>query len=167
MCYISTYFEGHCWTVIFRIQVHQQASWATLRLIQMDQITGSYMSYLKCTAPYLGHLCRHFPQKSHLLWGSFAENDPWISSPPCNICPIGHIWNAQHPIYVCVHMKHPIHTIIGALSNYRALLRKRATEYRALLHTIIGALCIHTIQGGEDPQDALSCRSFSAKEPYN
>jgi len=29
---------------------------------------------------------------------TYEDKASYGSSPPCNICPIGHIWNAQHPI---------------------------------------------------------------------
>jgi len=60
------------------------------------------------------------------------------------------------------------------LSVHRALLsvhRALLSVYRALLsvcraHDVVRAyLYWRFLQGGEDPQDTLSCRSFFAKEP--
>jgi len=56
----------------------------------------------------------------------------------------------------------------------QVISRKRALWLVALLRKMTCNLrhpmklwSAHAIQGGEDSQDALSCRSFSAKEPYS
>jgi len=54
------------------------------------------------------------------------------------------------------------------LRSHNISFHKRATNYRALLRNETynpSYIHWHEIQGGEDAEDALSCRSVSAKEP--
>ena len=73
---------------------------------------------------------------------------------------------SAHRVHLSAHRVH--------LSVHRALLsvqRALLSVYRALLsvcraHDVVRAyLYWRFLQGGEDPQDTLSCRSFFAKEP--
>jgi len=89
--------------------------------------------------------------------------------------------NRSHPISVSIFVDN--HIDIENMANHRALLRKETCNVRQpmyLCHPVIifyisvsVSVDDHThihnytmcIQGGEDPTNALICRSLSAEEP--